>query len=238
MSKRLNENELLMGLIDEHDAEEQDFFAPRSCLLKPIKDIFDAAELLSQGADAHLMGDRDRADACFKRADMPTIGRWTDSIWGRHQQSILRHRQVLNAPPIFPVAERPRPRTPGAEIKRAVVNRDGYHCRFCGIPVIHSAVRDLLRRAYSASVRWESTAANQHTAFQCMWLQYDHVLPNGRGGTSSLENLVVTCAPCNFGRMERTLEEVGLIDPRLTSPVSSSWDGLERLRRSSRPIVR
>ena len=43
-----------------------------------------------------------------------------------------------------------------------------------------------------------------------MWLQFDHLLPNQGGGDSKLDNVVVTCAPCNFGRMDHTLEEVGL----------------------------
>ena len=62
-----------------------------------------------------------------------------------------------------------------------------------------------------------------------MWMQFDHVLPHSRGGDNSLENVIVTCAPCSFGRMERTLEEVGLIDPRLVPMDKTRWDGLERL---------
>jgi 5-methylcytosine-specific restriction endonuclease McrA len=66
-------------------------------------------------------------------------------------------------------------------------------------------------------------AVEQHAAFQCMRLQFDHVLPYSRGGESSLGNLVITCASCNFGRMEWTLEEVGLMDPRI-APAPPSWD--------------
>jgi 5-methylcytosine-specific restriction endonuclease McrA len=62
-----------------------------------------------------------------------------------------------------------------------------------------------------------------------MWLQYDHLVPHAKGGNNDLENVVVTCAPCNFCRMEYTLEEVGISDPRERTPISSSWDGLERL---------
>lgn len=75
---------------------------------------------------------------------------------------------------------------------------------------------------------WGRNNKDQHAAFQAMWAQYDHVLPYTRGGSNELDNLVVTCAPCNFGRMQYTLEEVGLLDPRSRAPVRSSWDGLER----------
>jgi hypothetical protein len=65
-----------------------------------------------------------------------------------------------------------------------------------------------------------------------MRLQFDHLLPDSRGGETTLENLVITCAPCNYGHHHFTLEEIGLIDPR-TAPAHDrrgmdSWDGLER----------
>jgi 5-methylcytosine-specific restriction endonuclease McrA len=60
-----------------------------------------------------------------------------------------------------------------------------------------------------------------------MWLQYDHLVPHKRSGATSPDNLVVTCAPCNFGRMNNTLEEVGLIDPRTMETFRGPWDGLE-----------
>jgi hypothetical protein len=60
-----------------------------------------------------------------------------------------------------------------------------------------------------------------------MWLQYDHLLSHARGGDNSLDKIVITSAPCNFGRMNWTLEEVGLIDPRTRQAVRSSWTVLE-----------
>jgi 5-methylcytosine-specific restriction endonuclease McrA len=62
-----------------------------------------------------------------------------------------------------------------------------------------------------------------------MWAQYDHVTPHSSGGENTLENLIVTCAACNYGKNNFTLEELGLIDPREFPPVQSQWDGLERL---------
>jgi hypothetical protein len=55
------------------------------------------------------------------------------------------------------------------------------------------------------------------------------VVPHSHGGTNDLDNLVVTCAACNFGKMEYTLEELSLIDPRTIPPIQSNWDGLERV---------
>lgn len=112
---------------------------------------------------------------------------------------------------------------------RAVVWRDGHHCRFCGIPVIRSEVRNHLRKLLPEAVRWGRSNASQHTAFQAMWLQYDHIVPHARGGDNSIGNVVVTCAPCNYARMDYTLDELGLENPLSREPRRSNWDGLERV---------
>ena len=41
--------------------------------------------------------------------------------------------------------------------------------------------------------------------------------------------MIITCAPCNYGRSNLTLEEAELVDPRVREPVSSNWDRLERI---------
>ena len=62
-----------------------------------------------------------------------------------------------------------------------------------------------------------------------MWAQYDHVTPHSNGGSNDLENLIVTCAACNYGKMGYTLEELNLLDPRNFPPIQSQWNGLERI---------
>jgi 5-methylcytosine-specific restriction endonuclease McrA len=117
---------------------------------------------------------------------------------------------------------------PGADIKRALIERDGHHCRFCRIPVIRTEIRQRIHKLYPESLPWGRSNTEQHSAFQALWLQYDHILPHARGGESTLDNMVVTCAGCNYSRMEYTLEETGLSDPRMRPPIRSTWDGLER----------
>jgi len=96
--------------------------------------------------------------------------------------------------------------------------------------VIRSEVRRRISEAYPKLKLWGVGNINQHTAFQTMWAQFGHIVPYTRGGSNEIDNLVATCAPCNFGRMQYTLEEVGLVDPRTRDPVRSNWDGLERFR--------
>jgi 5-methylcytosine-specific restriction endonuclease McrA len=120
-------------------------------------------------------------------------------------------------------------RMPGADTRRQLHLRDGYHCRFCGAPVIRKEVRQRFRALFPALEIWGPKNMDQHAAFQAMWAQYDHVVPHSKGGSNDLENLVVTCAPCNFARMDYSLEQVGLADPRERQPPRSPWNGLEQM---------
>ena len=214
-------------------AEAPDFLAPRGRLREPIPEIFECAELLSLATDAHLAGDRVRAEEMLKRADMPIVRMWTDSLWGsafNHPEQAAYHRvrKVAQAPPLLPKAERLALRMPSSAEKAALIERYGYNCVFCGIPLIRAEVRRAFTAAYPQDAYWGDTTMACHAGFQCMWLQYDHVLPHSRGGDNSTENLVLTCAGCNYGRMSYTLAEVGLQDPRKLEILKSDWDGLER----------
>lgn len=206
---------------------ESDFFSFRRSLLPPVPEIAQAAAFLSEGAREHRSGNRNAAALAIKRADLDAIRKWTETIWGKHQQSILRWRIDPCAPSNVPRAERAFPRNPTAAMKRFLLARDGHYCRFCGIPLIRQEVRKAFQAAYPDVLSWGRRNNEQHAAFQCMWLQYDHLVPHKRGGATSPDNLVVTCAPCNFGRMNNTLEEVGLIDPRTMATLRGPWDGLE-----------
>lgn len=62
-----------------------------------------------------------------------------------------------------------------------------------------------------------------------MWLQYDHIVPHSRGGDNDISNMVITCAPCNYGRMDYLVEEVGIIHPDRRERLTSDWDGLEKV---------
>ena len=158
---------------------------------------------------------------------------WTESLWGK-ASPYVRYRSVVDAPPVLEGAHQESLRMPLSAEQQLLHLRDGYHCRFCGIPVVRKKVRDRLRELYPTVLERGRTNRTQHAAFQAMWAQYDHVLPYARGGTSDLDNLIVTCAPCNFGRMNYLLEEVGLADPRTREPIRSAWDGLERLLQNPR----
>lgn len=202
----------------------------RVCLRDPIPEIVDAARMLDAAVAAHGAGNYVEAAGLIRQADNPCITEWTESLWGKNGPWSQPRRPTPNAPPFLKPTDRPQPRMPTSAQKAQLLARDGHHCRFCGIPVIRAEVRMRFTKVYPEAARWGRTNLSQHAAFQAMWLQYDHVLPNARGGATDLSNLVIACAPCNFGRTDLTLEEAGLLDPRLRPVARPGWDGLERFR--------
>ena len=201
----------------------------RRYLREPIPEIAEAARYLDEAVTAHLAGRSDLADELIRRTNAKAIRDWTESLWGT-SSPYVQFRDVAGVPPSIPKAQRLKVRMPTTAEKRALLLRDGYHCRFCGIPVIRTEIRKRIQEKYPEALPWGNTNMGQHAAFQAMWVNYDHVLPHARGGTSDLDNVVITCAPCNYARWNYVLDEVDLIDPRTREPVHSSWDGLERFR--------
>jgi hypothetical protein len=195
----------------------------RPCLRNAIPEIETAAQYLQDAVSAHLAGESDIAEELIRQADMPTIREWVESIWGK-ASPYRQFRQIADAPLVLGEL-----RMPSSAQKLFLLNRDCYRCRFCGIPVVRLEVRRKLHSLYPRALPWGRSNVTQHAAFQAIWAQFDHLLPHSRGGGNGSENIVVACAPCNFGRMQNTLAELGLCDPRAREPIQSKWDGLERL---------
>lgn len=204
--------------------ESPSFGAARRCFREPIPKLMDAARYLDAAVTAHLDGHAALAAELFALANDPEVREWTESLWGKGSPYV----RVRRLPPVEP-ATRVTARMPNRGQVAMIHARDGFHCRFCGVPVIRPEVRKKASALYPDAVGWAGSNLSQHAAFQALWAQYDHVVPHSCGGTNELENLVLTCAPCNFGKMSYRLEELGLLDPRDFAPVPSNWDGLERL---------
>lgn len=202
---------------------------PRICFREPIPEIYEAAKLLDAAVDAHLYGDRDLASKLIRQADMQEVRDWCYSLWGKASPHV-QYRKIPNAEPTISKEQRQELRMPSTIEKQELLKRDGYHCRFCGIPVIRAEIRRRFVKSYPEIKIWGNTNNDQHAAFQTMWLQYDHILPHARGGNNNLSNMVITCAGCNYGRMNYTLAEVNLVNPLERPLVISQWDGLERFK--------
>jgi 5-methylcytosine-specific restriction endonuclease McrA len=200
----------------------------KKCFRDPIPEIYEAAEYLKLALEAHIEGDFIRTEALVEKADNPIIRQWTESIWGA-KSPFVNFKEIVNPLPRLKKHERVETRMPDGKLKAKMLKRDGFNCVFCGIPLIRAEVRKEINGLYPIALEWGRKNIEQHSAFQAMWLQYDHLVPHSRGGNNDLENLVITCAPCNFGRMEYTIDEVGLIDPMSRERVKSEWTGLEEI---------
>jgi hypothetical protein len=200
-----------------------------ACFREPIPEIFEAAQQLDAAVSAHLSGNSAQAEHYIRLADAPAIRDWVESILGKGAPYVV----VQATTGLNPATEmRVNARMPTAAEKRQLHQRDGYLCRFCGLPVIRPEVRNSIKRQYPNALRWGKRNVERHAAFFAMWAQYDHLMPHARGGTNSLGNLVVTCAACNYGRGGYTLAEVGLSNPLERSVIQLKWDGLERFKQA------
>jgi hypothetical protein len=206
----------------------------RVCLRPPIPEIAVAAGLLNDAVTAHLDGRFSEAVRLIEQANMRPIMEWSWSLAGKFSE-YNSPRFRLGKSSEVPAAQREKIRMPSSEYKRMLHDRFGYHCCFCGTPVIRKEVRNRLLSLYPDAIPWHGEKElAKHAAIYVMVAQYDHVVPHSRGGRNDLENIILTCLPCNYGRMNFTLEEMGLFDPRKRNPVEcvfSGWDGLERLLR-------
>ena len=200
----------------------------RACFRDAIPEIAEAAALLDAAVTAHLLGDAAQAEALIRRADMPPVAAWVESILGKNSPYVVIQS---SGTPSLASGYRVAARMPNAQERCQLHARDGFHCRFCGIPVIRAEVRERIQRDYPQALRWGKRNVERHAAFFALWAQYDHLLPHAHGGGNELSNIVVTCAACNYGRGGFTLAEVGLAHPLERPPVRSAWDGLERFGR-------
>lgn len=185
---------------------------------------------MSAAADAHLTGDQRIASECFHRANIPELWDWLYPAWEKCHLNVLEKKPVGDTR-IVPNASRDPQRRLNSAQKARVLARDGFRCRYCGIPVIRKAIRDIAVRHYPEAVPWDrANPRERHMGFQALWLQFDHVVPHCHGGASDEENSVISCSLCNFGKDQYTLRQLNLEDPRAREPVPVAWDGLERMR--------
>jgi hypothetical protein len=199
----------------------------RPSLRPPIPEIAIAARLLRNAVTAHIEGRFGEAENLLDQANIDAINEWADSLIGKLcEYNTPRFRLSPSAKGSI---QREKTRMPSSELKRMLHIRDGYHCRFCGTPILRRQVRKRLVELYPKAVHGNGV---RHAAVFVMEVQYDHIVPHSKGGRNELENLVLTCLPCNYGRGGFTLEEMGLSDPRTHQHVeciASGWDGLEQL---------
>jgi len=117
-------------------------------------------------------------------------------------------------------------------LARTILDRDRYQCRYCHIPVIYKTEAKKLQVLFGTeNFRVSKSNRIAHGTLRAFYNSFDHVLPLSRGGTTSLDNLVTACYPCNFGKDNFTLNQLGLLSPFESMPNESKHDGFTTLLR-------
>ncbi|MDP8908131.1 MAG: HNH endonuclease [Chloroflexota bacterium] len=109
-----------------------------------------------------------------------------------------------------------------------VFRRDRWTCRYCGgrtiAPPVLRALSSLYPDEFPYHPNWK--AGQVHPGYLLLSTTLDHVNPGSRGGSwGELHNLVAACWPCNSGKGDFRLDEIGwqlLAEPAL----ADDWDGL------------
>jgi hypothetical protein len=133
--------------------------------------------------------------------------------------------------PEVPKAAQDTPRIP-VQLARSVLERDGYRCRYCDIPVIYTNEVRKLRALFGAE-NFQMSQSNRiaHGTLRAFYNSFDHVVPLSRGGRTCLDNLVTACYPCNFGKDNFTLSQIRLQSPFSRVPQKTDHDGFITLLR-------
>ncbi len=135
--------------------------------------------------------------------------------WERRDRSLEQVYGGIHAPPNLPAA-----------VKREVLERDGFRCRYCHLRVITSPTMTALEKALPAALPMGRTSFESHRMQCVLRLTWDHIKARSVGGTNTAANVVVTCGACNFNKGSTSLEELGLQNPLEREPLKDEWDGL------------
>jgi len=118
-------------------------------------------------------------------------------------------------------------------LHRAVLERDGWHCRYCGLRIIDRDARKRMTAMMGHDLIWGPKDSQRHAVLLVFSGVADHVKPAAtvldQAEADDMENLVASCWTCNFGKMEHSCEALGLEDPRERPPLRNEWDGLRRV---------
>lgn len=201
----------------------------RRYFIQPTKEHELAANLLSEAADALLVGDIASARTLVVGADFKRLRDYAQKIAGKYDEAIHQFREMPGAP--LRTKHKVKQRMPGKRAATAIFERDGWRCRFCEVRVISTEAIKVLNEQFPEKIRNRAPMREIHGGIRALAVSLDHVLPHSRGGDNSDQNLVAACGPCQFGRNQWTLEEVGFADPRSRAPIVDEWDGLTRLNK-------
>lgn len=179
--------------------------------LLPKEWFLEAFEAFQEARTAADEGDVEFALKHLERTRDRDLNEWFDV----HAQNSGRFRAMhFGLEPKPDVIDKDPVKT-FASIERELMERDGYTCQYCRMPVLPGSAFTKFRDQVGAgNFPTVGTNAQRHGIKLVFSGTLDHVEPHSRGGRTTPENLVTCCWPCNYGKSEYTLTELGLEDPR------------------------
>lgn len=182
-------------------------------------------DLFVSAVNAFLSGEKGLCIDTIKNIRSDEITSWYvehGQMSGKHRKSLLG----ISPPPLTDISLRDSVRSP-AKLQNQVFARDGFRCRYCGNRLISQDFLKLFIRKLDSEVfKRGNTNLTAHGIIHITWPVADHVVPWNRGGMTNLDNLIASCASCNYGKAGYTIEEIGLENPFDRKPMTDSWVGL------------
>ncbi len=198
----------------------------KNCPLRVPSEYDNAVDLFAGAILLFAKGKRDECISKIEEIDNVGITNW----YVEHgQMSGFYRNKIIGINPgnKLPIADRYPVRSP-ARLQDKVFERDGYRCRYCGNKLISQHIlKEFAKKLNSPSFTKGSTNLTSHAVIHLTWPAADHVVPWSYGGTTTLDNLVASCAPCNYGKADFTLEQIGISDPFSRKPFIDEWNGLK-----------
>lgn len=201
--------------------EEWDRFAP---LAAPTV-VVEGFEHFSAAVIAAARGDLPGARAALARVENEALRSWYIER-ARWAGDCRAERLGMRKLPKYEGKRDKRKNVP-ASMAAGVYDRDGFRCRYCHRPVVSRRLTKLLHGLLGTDFPL-GTDRSTHGAAHCFGAVADHVLPHSRGGLTDLANLVTACNPCNYGKYNYTLEQLGLKSP-WSREAPRGWTPLDRL---------
>lgn len=147
-----------------------------------------------------------------------------------HGQMSGRHRRIaldIKPPELIDENLRDPLRAP-KKYQEQVFQRDGYKCRYCGNRLISQKLMNtFIKKLNSPSFKKGPTNLDRHGIVHMTWPVADHVVPWNLGGRTNMNNLVSSCATCNYGKDGNTIEQLNMDNPFDRDPIIDEWDGLD-----------
>jgi hypothetical protein len=165
--------------------------------------ITNVIELASAGeteiAQSRIRDSRDLEMRIWYNTHAQNTGKWRFDAFG-----------VAAPKPILPLD----PLKSFSNFETELFARDRFKCRYCDVPVLPKNIFEVLQSQVGDTYLPLGRTNLTRSGFYLMFVAtLDHVLPWSLGGRTDSGNLVTCCWPCNYGKANYTVEQLGISNP-------------------------